>query len=125
MTLEDRGILNGHSRVRKQPPVRVAPEVVDRILEIRDSPPLKLGCTPGPLTILYYLNQDPTLAHAGWVIHRSTRTIWKILDDHHGIVRPGPQLHEPEERPEPGVEWGMDFHDAVVSRLTRRASGNM
>ena len=45
------------------------------------------------------------------MIPRSTRTIWKILDDHHRIVRPGPQLHEPEERPEPGVEWGMDFHD--------------
>ena len=51
------------------------------------------------------------LTHAGWVIPRSTRTIWKILDDHHRIVRPGPRLHEPEERPEPGVEWGIDFHD--------------
>ena len=51
-TLEDREVLNGPSRVRKRPPVCVAPEVVNRILEIREGPPLKLGGTPGPLTIL-------------------------------------------------------------------------
>ena len=35
-TLEDREILQGHSRVRQRPPPRVAPAVVSRILEIRD-----------------------------------------------------------------------------------------
>lgn len=110
-TLEDREVLHGHSRARQRPPPRVAPEVVSRILAIRDAPPPKLGRTPGPLTILYYLNRDPALTQAGWAIPRSTRTIWKILNDHHRIVRPGPRQHEPEERPEPGGEWGMDFHD--------------
>jgi hypothetical protein len=110
-TPEDQEVLNGHSHVRKRPPARVAPEVVNRILKIRDGSPLKLGRTPGPLTILYYLNRDPTLTNAGWVIPRSTRTIWKILHAHHRIVRLGHRLHEPEERPAPGVEWGMDFHD--------------
>lgn len=110
-TLEGREILQGQARVRKRPPPRVAPEVVSRILAIRDEPPPQLGRTPGPLTILYYLNQDQALTQAGWVIPRSTRTIWKILNDHHRIVRPGARQHEPEERPAPGVEWGMDFHD--------------
>jgi transposase len=50
--LEDREVLNGYSRARKRPPAPVAPEVVERILEIRDHPPQKLGRTPGPLTIL-------------------------------------------------------------------------
>ena len=45
------------------------------------------------------------------MIPRSTRSIGKILNDHHRIVRPGPRPHEPQERPEPGVEGGMDFHD--------------
>ena len=110
-TLEDREIRNGHSRTRKRPPARVAPEVVSRILEIRDDPPPQWGRTPGPLTILYYLNQDQALTQAGWAIPRSTRTIGKILNDHPRIVHPGTRQPEPEERPEPGVEWGMDFQE--------------
>lgn len=110
-TLEDREILQSQSRARKHPPVQVGSEVVDRILEIRDHPPQKLGRTPGPLTILYYLKQDTDLAQAGALLPRSTRTIWKILDRYHRILRAEPHPHEAEERPEPGVEWGMDFHD--------------
>jgi len=110
-TLEDREVLNGQARARKRPPPGVAPAVVNRILDIRDHPPQRLGRIPGPLTILYYLKQDQDLTRAGLGIPRSTRTIWKILDRHHRIVRPGPREQEEEERPEPGVEWGMDFHD--------------
>lgn len=109
--LGDREVLNGQSQLRKQPPARVAPEVVRHILDLRDHPPHKLGRTPGPLTILYYLKQDQSLTQAGYTLPRSTRTIWKILDRHHRILRPIPQEPETEERPEPGVEWGMDFHD--------------
>ena len=110
-TLEDREVLNGQSRARKRPPPEWAEEVVTRILEIRDHPPGKLGRTPGPLTILYYLRQDKALADAGAVLPRSTRTIWKILHRYHRLERPAAQEGEAEERPEPGVEWGMDFHD--------------
>ena len=107
----DREVLQGLSRVRKHLPAATAPEVVQKILELRDHPPRKLGRTPGPLTILYYLQQDVQLQQAGLRLPRSTRTVWKILDRHHRILRPGPREHEREERPEPGVEWGMDFHD--------------
>ena len=109
--LEDWEVVHGHSRARKRPPTQVAPEVVERILEIRDHPPQKLGRTPGPLTILYYLKQDQNFAEAGVILPRSTRTIWKILDRHHRLLRRRPGEHAAEERPEPGVEWGMDFHD--------------
>jgi len=109
-TLEDREVLNGRSRARKRPPREVAPEVVNRILDLRDHPPQKFGRTPGPLTILYYLKQDKNLTETS-VTHlcvpRSTRTIWKILDRYHLILRPTLQEHEAEERPEPGVEWGL------------------
>jgi hypothetical protein len=109
--LEDQQVLQGQSRARKHPPPTWPEAVVDRILQIRDDPPEKLGRTPGPLTILYYLAQDQDLRKAGMVLPHSTRTIWKILDRHHRILRPSASFHDPEERPEPGVEWGMDFHD--------------
>lgn len=109
--LEDQEVLHSLSRARKHPPERIAEEVVNRILEIRDDPPPKLGRIPGPLTILYYLQKDPHLAEAGYRLPRSTRTIWRILDQHHCIPREEPRQHEPLEPVEPGVEWGMDFYD--------------
>jgi hypothetical protein len=109
--LEDQQGLRGQSRARKRPPPVWPESVVNRILEIRDDPPEKLGRTPGPLTILYYLSQDQNLRQAGTALPRSTRTIWKILNHYHRILHQVAQQHDPEERPEPGVEWGMDFHD--------------
>jgi hypothetical protein len=109
--LEDQQVLQGQSRARKHPPPTWPENVVNKILEIRDDPPKKLGRTPGPLTILYYLPRDQSLTEAGARLPRSTRTIWKILDRYHRILRPSAPLRDPEERPEPGVEWGMDFHD--------------
>jgi transposase len=49
--LEDQQVLQGQSRARKHPPPAWPENVVERILEIRDDPPKKLGRTPGPLTI--------------------------------------------------------------------------
>lgn len=109
--LEDQQVLESQSRARQRPPP-VWPEiVVKQILAIRDDPPEKLGRTPGPRTILYYLLQDQSLRQAGIALPHSTRTIWKILNQYHRILHPAGPQHDPEERPEPGVEWGMDFHD--------------
>jgi hypothetical protein len=63
---------------------------------------------------LYYLNQDPSLKEAGYKLPRSTRTVWKVLTKHHRIDHPLQGIAEPEERPQPGVEWGMDFHDITT-----------
>lgn len=109
-TLEDQEILNGQSRARKHPSAKIAQEVVERILDLRDQPPENLKRTPGPLTILHYLKQDETLKLA---LPRSTRTVWEILDRHHRILHRHSREHDPEERPAPGVEWGMDFKDVT------------
>jgi len=109
--LEDQEILQSASRARKRPPEPIAPEVVTRILAIRDDLPAKLGRIPGPVTIRYYLQKDPMLTELGYPLPRSTRTIWKILDQHQCIHRAAPRTHEAREPVEPGVQWGMDFHD--------------
>lgn len=119
--LEDRDILNGQSRARKRPPPRFPSELVEKILDIRDHPPGQVRRTPGPLAILYYLNQDQRLKDTGKKLPRSTSTVWKILDGHHRIYHPLVSSAEPEERPEPGTEWGMDFHD--VSTVPPESEG--
>jgi len=113
-SLESQEVLRGKSRVPKHPPPPMEPKIVEKILEIRAHPPQQLGRTPGPLTILYYLNKDPVLKEAGCKLPRSTRTIWKVLTKYHRIYHPLHGVAEPEERPQPGVEWGMDFHDVTT-----------
>ena len=109
--LDDQQVMYGLARTPKHPPLPFCPEVINKILEIRDHPPHLLGRTPGPRTILYYLHQDPTFKECGAKLPRSTRTVWKILTQHQRIYQPPQSIVDPEERPAPGVEWGMDFHD--------------
>ncbi len=52
---DDPTILLSHSRARKTPPPSTSPEVIQRILELRDSPPEHLQRVPGPKALLYYL----------------------------------------------------------------------
>lgn len=118
---EDEDVLRGLSRARKNPSPGIEPEVIERILSIRDEPPENLQRTPGPQAILYYLHRDEALKKKGYTIPRSTRTIWKILDRHQRIYRSPPVEHEILERPEPGQEWGMDFKD--VSSVVAEPEG--
>ncbi len=52
---DDCQVLLGHSRARHTPPPSTSPEVVQRILELRDNPPENLQRVPGPKALLYYL----------------------------------------------------------------------
>src|SRR5207245_3914683 len=54
---DDEQVLCGLSRAPHHPPPRLDPQVVDRLLEIRDDPPEGLDRTPGPRQFL-------TLCHA-------------------------------------------------------------
>jgi hypothetical protein len=96
--------LRGKSRVPKHPPPPMETKIVEKILEIRDHPPQQLGRTPGPLTILYYLNQEPLLKEAGCKLPRSSRTIWKVLTKHHRIYHPLQGVAEPEGKQQHVVE---------------------
>jgi transposase InsO family protein len=108
---DDESVLHSRSRARKTSPKKVCQTVIDRILAIRDEPPGNLRRTPGPKTILYYLGQDEELQQQNVYLPRSTRTIWQILRQHGRIFRQSPPDPEPEERPEPMSEWGIDFKD--------------
>ncbi len=52
---DDHQVLLGHSRARHTPPPSTSPEVVQRILDLRDNPPENLQREPGPKALLYYL----------------------------------------------------------------------
>lgn len=109
---DDEQVLLGYSCARKNPPPRLSPLVIERILDIRDNPPQKLGRVPGPKAILYYLQQEATTTLAGERLPRSTRTIWRILREHQRILDPPFRNHQPAERPAPLTSWQIDFKDA-------------
>ncbi|HMB90225.1 MAG TPA: integrase core domain-containing protein [Rhodothermales bacterium] len=108
---DDESVLRGLSRRRKTPYPRPDPRIVQRVLEMRDHPPENLCRIPGPKALLHYLSIDKELKTLGLAPPRSTRTIWRILDEHGRITRPAPIEHEPLERPEPMTSWAMDFKD--------------
>jgi transposase InsO family protein len=108
---DDTSVLRSRSRARHHPPPRVAPAVVERILEIRDQPPEGLRRTPGPKAILYYLHRDAQMQALGG-LPRAPRTIWRILVQQGRIARPDRPAHEPLERPAPLTSWQLDFKDA-------------
>ena len=89
-----------------------SPEVVERILSIRDEPPGNLQRVPGPRTILYYLAKDTALE--GKQIPHSTRTVWQVLRAHGRIAISTPRKRVPMERPAPMEEWQADFTDAIT-----------
>lgn len=111
---EDATCLCSQSRARKNPPPRIAPEVVTSILAIRDDPPEGLNRTPGPVAIKYYLPRDKNLAGKGYHLPTSTSTLWRILDQNGRILRPMPHAHEPVSRAEPLQAWQMDFKDVTT-----------
>jgi hypothetical protein len=108
----DEQVLHGRSRAPHHPPPRLDPQVVDRVLEIRDEPPEGLGRTPGPKAIRYYLARDEHLQQAGLRLPRSTRTIYRILRESGRIVPRLPHAPDPIERPKPMGDFQLDFKDA-------------
>jgi len=108
----DEQVLHGLSRAPHHPPARLDPQVVDRLLEMRDQPPEGLGRTPGPKALLYYLPRDEALVEAGLRLPRSTRTIHRLLREHGRIAPRLPHACDPIERPQPMQQWQLDFKDA-------------
>ncbi len=115
---DDQHVLQGHSRARKTPPEPYHPDVVARVLELRDHPPPEVPRVIGAPTILYYLHQDPALQVRGYRLPRSTSTIWKILDANQRILRRAPVEHQPFERPAAMDTWEIDFTDIPTAQAT-------
>lgn len=109
---DDQSVFADLSHVRHSPPPKLSQGVIDRILEIRDHPPLNLGRIPGPKAILYYLQQEASTTLQDQRLPHSTRTIWLVLRQHQRIVEPRQRVDRPLERPEPMVSWQLDFKDA-------------
>lgn len=114
--LDDEDVLRGLSRAPHAPHSSIRPEVVTRVLEIRDHPPGNLRRIPGPRSILYYLHRDETLKANGVYLPSSTATVWAILTQHGRIARPPQVEHQLMERPEPLSVWQMDFKDVSSVR---------
>lgn len=102
-------VLFSRSRAPHRHPARLSEEVVERIVEIRLSPPEHLKRTPGPKAILYYLGRDETLRLRGLRLPRSTRTVWQILDQAGLIERDEPRRRSPLPQ--------QDLQDARPGRL--------
>ena len=109
---EDEQVLRSLSRAPHHPHPRLDPQVVDRLLEMRDQPPEGLGRTPGPKALLYYLPRDESLQQAGLRLPKSTRTIHRLLREHGRIAIRLPHMPDPIERPKPMQQWQLDFKDA-------------
>jgi hypothetical protein len=107
---DDVAVLRSQSRARKHPPARLSQTVIDRLLEIRSTPPAPINRIPGPKTIRYYLEHDPELRAQGLRLPRSTRTIWQILQQYGRIGRQQ-RDHVPVPRPAPMAVWQLDFKD--------------
>lgn len=110
----DRDVLKSRSRRPKQAGSPIQALVINRILAIRDQPPLNR--VPGPLTIKYYLHQQEQEEPLGCYLPTSTSTIWRILDQHQRIYRPSRAEPDPLEPGEPMEIWQIDFKDMTTVR---------
>jgi len=115
--------LHSRSRARKHPPERISQAVIDRIIQMRDEPPEGLRRTPGPKALLYYLPRDEQVQ--GERLPRSSRTIYRILQQAGRIARRLPHVQEPQERPAPMSDFQLDFKDATTVPPRSTASGSM
>src|SRR5262245_37082336 len=112
----DPTILHSQSRARKTPLEPYHPEVIERILDLRDHPPEAVPRKLGAPTILYYLHDDESLKARGHRLPCSTSTIWKILNTHQRIFHTPPIEHRPFDRPEPMDTWEIDFTDVSTAK---------
>lgn len=66
----DERVLLGQSRCPHHPRPAVHPRVVQRLLDLRDELPARLGRIAGPRTLLYYLHEDEQLRGSAYALPR-------------------------------------------------------
>ena len=103
---DDQQVLQSRSRARQTPPPSTPPEVVQRILDLRDQP----GESPAGARAasVALLPAAPSRGVAEGVrLPRSTKTIWQILRRHDRIAVDRRRTSKPLERPAPLQERRM------------------
>jgi hypothetical protein len=110
---DDLTVLHSRSCARKTPPPTIHPRIIQRIVEMRESPPEHLQRVPGPKALLYYLPRDAELQALGAPLPRSTRTIWKILRQNGCILDEPTRRRKPQELREPLEEVQLDAERCV------------
>jgi hypothetical protein len=108
---DDQQVLRSRSRARQTPPASTPPEVVQRILDLRDQPPENLQRVPGPRALLFYLPRHCEGLPEGVRLPRSTKTIWQILRQHDRIAVDRRRTSKPREQLDPLQEIQIDFKD--------------
>ena len=108
----DETAVHGRSRARHNPPPRLHPDVIARILVLRDGPYPAIVGVPGPQRILKWLHQDKVMLAAGHRLPRSTRTVWLILRQHGRIPQPPPppvyrKVYWPPYYSDPSAPWPL------------------
>lgn len=101
-------LFRSRSRAPHHPPQRISPVVQEVILTLRDQLRERYFRTAGPKLIHYHLHHDPTVQPPQQRLPQSPTTIWKILKAG-GRIKRRVRVHLTLERPEPMVEWEMDF----------------
>jgi len=71
---DDLVVLHARSCARKTPPPTLDPRMIERIVQMRESPPEHFQRVPGPKALLSDLPRDPQLQARGAPLPRSTRT---------------------------------------------------
>jgi|SRR5579875_2085104 hypothetical protein len=107
----DPSLLCSDSRAHHAPYFRWDPRVIQKIVEMRLSPPENLKRVPGPRALLSYLPRDPELQAAQVSLPRSSRTIWKILHATGCLVPRTQEPSHPTDLRKPLEEIQMDFQD--------------
>lgn len=114
---DDEQVLLGQSHRPKHVPGRVTPAVEERIIELRITLSEQYNRTVGARTIAAYLRQEA--AQWAGVVPTSSATIWRILRRRQYILVPSPHEKRPVERPDPGLDWEIDF--CTASKLSPEA----
>src|SRR6202171_2623384 len=112
---DDLQVLFSHSRAHHAPYHRWSKDVITRLGEMREHPPDGLRRVPGPKALAYYLKKDESLQALGAAVPRSSRTIWKLLQQEGYIIPRTKPQHQPLPPREPLEEVQIDFKDVTTA----------
>lgn len=109
---DDEQVLQSRSHRPKTIPGRVSERMEERIIGLRLSLSEEYHRTVGARTIAAYLRQEAT----DWdgLVPTSSATIWRILRRRQYILSTSVRDKQPFVRPEPGLDWEIDFCTAAT-----------